>query len=87
VAFSRDGTTVITGSHDNTARLWDASKGRPRGEAMTHQGPVNAVAFRPDGKTILTGGFRAVASEEIGHDRRYRRVMRKAKSAVVKATA
>ena len=55
MAFSPDGKTILTGSLDNTARLWDAATGQPRGGAMTHQGPVNAVAFSPDGKTILTG--------------------------------
>ena len=29
--------------------------GRSRGEAMTHQGIVWAVAYNPYGKTILTG--------------------------------
>jgi WD40 repeat protein len=55
VAFSPDGKTVITGSGDNTARLWDASTRRPIGPPLTHQGAVRAVAFSPDGKTVITG--------------------------------
>ena len=55
VAFSPDGKTVLTGSCDKTARLWDAATGRPLGPPMTHQGVVVAVAFSPDGKTVLTG--------------------------------
>ena len=54
VAFSPDGKTVLTGSLDQTARLWDRATGRPIGGAMQHQGPVMAVAFRPDGKSVLT---------------------------------
>ena len=56
MAFSPDGKTVITGSEDNTARLWDAATGQPLGQTLTHQGAVHAVAFSPDGKTVITGG-------------------------------
>jgi tetratricopeptide (TPR) repeat protein len=55
VAYSPDGKTVLTGSRDNTARLWDAATGRPLGPPMAHQGRVVAVAFSPDGKAALTG--------------------------------
>jgi uncharacterized coiled-coil protein SlyX len=59
VAFSPDGRTVLTGSSDQTARLWDAATGKPIGEPLRHDGSVSAVAFSPDGRTVLTGsGFR-----------------------------
>src|SRR5262249_48648155 len=54
VAFSPAGKTVLTGSADPTARLWDAATGRPLGLPMDHQGYVLAVAYSPDGKTVLT---------------------------------
>ncbi len=38
-----------------TARLWDAASGEPRGKTMQHEGSVVAVAFSPDGKTVITG--------------------------------
>ena len=57
VAFSPDGKTVLTGSYDNTARLWDAASGEPQGKTMQHNDWVAAVAFSPDGKTVLTGSY------------------------------
>ena len=57
VAFSPDGKTVLTGSDDGTARLWDAATGKPIGPPLPHQDAVNAVAFSPDGKTVLTGSW------------------------------
>ena len=41
-------------SRDKTARLWDATTGKPLGEPMRHEGDVVAVSFSPDGKTIAT---------------------------------
>ena len=57
VAFSPDGQTALTGSDDNTARLWDVKTGQPRGAALKHDGAVGAVAFSPDGQTALTGSW------------------------------
>jgi WD40 repeat protein len=58
VAVSPDGRTVLTGSWDNTARLWDAASGRELRKFMVHIGDVNSVfsvAFSPDGRRVLTG--------------------------------
>ena len=38
-----------------TARLWNAADGKPIGPPLQHQDEVRAVAFSPDGKTVLTG--------------------------------
>jgi WD40 repeat protein/serine/threonine protein kinase len=54
VAFRPDGKVVLTGSLDNTARLWDAATGQAIGMPMAHKGQVWAVAFRPDGKVVVT---------------------------------
>ena len=55
VAFSPDGKRVLTGSDDNTARLWDAATGNPVATLAGHKARVSAVAFSPDGKRVLTG--------------------------------
>jgi WD40 repeat protein len=55
VALSRDAKEALTGHIDGTARLWGAGAREPRCEFPGHPGPVSAVAFSPDGKTVLTG--------------------------------
>ncbi|MEB3357613.1 MAG: caspase family protein [Synechococcales bacterium] len=55
VAFSPDGKTIVSGSEDNTIRLWSID-GTPIGQPFQgHQASVWSVAFSPDGKTIVSG--------------------------------
>ena len=54
VAYSSDGRRVLTGSADNSARLWDAATGRPLDVVLRHQDAVQAVAFSPDGQRVAT---------------------------------
>jgi len=56
LAFSPDGKTVLIGTEDKAARLWDAASGQPVGQPLPHQGRVLAVAFSPDGRAVLTAG-------------------------------
>ena len=58
VMFSPDGRTFLTNCEDNAARLWDAVTGQLIGQPITHPGPVSAMAFSPDSKTILTASVR-----------------------------
>ena len=55
VAFSPDGTRIVTGSVDMTAKVWDARTGAALVELKGHMGRVNSVAFSPDGTWIVTG--------------------------------
>ena len=45
----------LTGGADGTARLWDAATGLAQRPAHEASSQVKAVAFSPDGTTVLTG--------------------------------
>ncbi len=55
VSFSPDGTRIVTGSDDRTAKVWDARTGTALLELKGHTGGVTSVSFSPDGTRILTG--------------------------------
>jgi len=54
VTFSQEGKYVVSGSDDNTARVWEAATGREVAR-MTHDGVVNSVDFSPDGRYVVSG--------------------------------
>jgi len=61
VAFSPDGKLALSGSSDNTLKLWEVywrdfvSSGREIRSLTGHSSDVEAVAFSPDGKLALSG--------------------------------
>jgi WD40 repeat protein/serine/threonine protein kinase len=55
VALSADGRLALSGSVDNTARLWDTSGGRCLHAFEGHTAPVNSVALSADGRVALSG--------------------------------
>jgi len=52
LAFSADGNTLISGSWDNTVRIWNIFSRTQSSEPLQLQANVLAVAFRPDSKQI-----------------------------------
>lgn len=54
VAISRDGSTIVSGSADQTVRLWDMATGQQRAQLTGHQGAVHAVAFTPDESMVVS---------------------------------
>ena len=59
LAFSPDGQRILSGSHDDTARLWNAKTGKTIKILRGHEAPIYAVAFSsPDkkgGERLVTG--------------------------------
>lgn len=55
VEFSRDGKLLISGSHDNTVKVWDAETGKSFKTFRGHDSWVRSVAFSNDGKWVLSG--------------------------------
>ena len=55
VAFSSDGTRIVSGSEDKSVRVWDALTGVELKELKGQTGSVNSVAFSSDGTRIVSG--------------------------------
>ena len=52
VAFSADGSRVLTGSQDSMIKMWDAATGAL---VRTFEGEALSVTFSPDGAHVLSG--------------------------------
>ncbi|KAL4912441.1 hypothetical protein BDW62DRAFT_206493 [Aspergillus aurantiobrunneus] len=55
VAFSPDGQKIVSGSSDETIKLWDAQTGLALQTLEGHSHWVQSVAFSPDGQKIVSG--------------------------------
>lgn len=53
LAFSSDASLLVSGSADQTLRLWETHSGREV-LCVRHDGHVNAVAFSPDDRYLLS---------------------------------
>jgi len=63
VAISPDGRWLVSGSSDNTARLWDLSCEAPTASSTVlrgHRGQVSVVAISPNGHWLVTAGDAAI---------------------------
>ena len=53
LAFSPDGRTIVSGSRDETLKLWSVSGGECL-KTFSHDFAVESAAFSPDGRTVLS---------------------------------
>jgi WD40 repeat protein len=56
VAFSPDGTRILTGCADGNGRLWDAATAKLIA-TLPHKDLVDRAVFTPNGKVAITGGM------------------------------
>ena len=80
VAYSHDGKRIVTSSWDHSLKVWDARSGQELCTVKEHPGGTylvaftgrsNFVAFSPDDKRIVTGGYNAptrVLSADLRHN-------------------
>jgi WD40 repeat protein len=54
IAFSRDGSTLATGSRDKTIKLWDIGSGELKSTLTGHSDSVGSIVFSRDGKTLAS---------------------------------
>jgi WD40 repeat protein len=57
VAYSPDGRWIVTGSADQTARVWGTATSKVLHTLRGHSGPIRSVAFSSDSQYIVTGSF------------------------------
>jgi WD40 repeat protein len=55
VTFSPNGTQDVSGSHDKTVRLWDATTGAQVKTLEGHLHGITSVAFSPNGTQVISG--------------------------------
>jgi WD40 repeat protein len=59
LAYSPDGTQLVTGGSDGTVTVWDSASGQNLRELATTDQPLRRVAISPDGQRVVAVAERA----------------------------
>ncbi len=54
LTFSAEGDLLVSGSRDQTARIWWLPTGEPMGSPFVHDQPIRRVALSPDARHLAT---------------------------------
>jgi WD40 repeat protein len=57
VALNKDGTRIVTGGSDHTAKVWNAHTGKELLTLTGHTNTISSVAFSMDGAHTVTGSW------------------------------
>lgn len=55
IAFSEDGSTLVSGGSDKAIRVWDTQTGALKQTLQSDSGVITALATSPDGQTVFSG--------------------------------
>ena len=55
VSFSPDGTKIVSGSDDNSIRIWDTTSSTQIHQLDGHSDYLYSVSLSPDGTKIVSG--------------------------------
>ena len=64
VAFNRDGSRIVSGSNDKTAKIWNTTTGECV-DILRHLNVVSSVAFNHDGSRIISGSHKVVVWKDL----------------------